>query len=145
MSLLIVPLLYPDLAGLLNFSDPFQNNFGVAESGATPYQLPDSGPPILATSPGRKDFRRSRQADMSGSRSSKRTDLPQKTISAILRPARFCWYSNPRSTVNNTSNLAASRFKKFAVLKSSEPGVACGLTFMAREVLSQLLVYTLVE
>jgi hypothetical protein len=83
---------------------------------------------------------------MSGSRSSKRTDLPQKTISAILRPARFCWYSNPRSTVNNTSNFAASAaFKKFAVLKSSEPGAASGQTFMAREVLSQLLVYTLVE
>jgi hypothetical protein len=27
MSLLIVPLLYPDLAELLNFSHPFQNNF----------------------------------------------------------------------------------------------------------------------
>ena len=32
MSLLIVPLLYPDLAGLLNFSQhPFQHNFRVAD------------------------------------------------------------------------------------------------------------------
>jgi len=31
MSLLIVPLLYPDLAELLNFSHPFQNNFRVAD------------------------------------------------------------------------------------------------------------------
>jgi hypothetical protein len=31
MSLLIVPLLYPDLAGLLNFSHPFQHNFRVAD------------------------------------------------------------------------------------------------------------------
>ena len=30
MSLLIVPLLYPDLAELLNFSHPFQNKFRVA-------------------------------------------------------------------------------------------------------------------
>ncbi len=30
MSLLIVPLLYPDLAGLLNFSHPFQHNCRVA-------------------------------------------------------------------------------------------------------------------
>jgi len=30
MSLLIVPLLYPDLAGLLNFSYPFLNNFRIA-------------------------------------------------------------------------------------------------------------------
>lgn len=27
----IVPLLYPDLAGLLNFSHPFQHNFRVAD------------------------------------------------------------------------------------------------------------------
>jgi len=31
MSLLIVPLLYPDLAGLLNFSHLFQHNFRVAD------------------------------------------------------------------------------------------------------------------
>jgi hypothetical protein len=31
MSLLIVPLLYPDLAELLNFSHQFQNNFRVAD------------------------------------------------------------------------------------------------------------------
>ena len=31
MSLLIVPLSYPDLAGLLNFSQPFQHNFRVAD------------------------------------------------------------------------------------------------------------------
>jgi len=31
MSLLIVPLLYPDLAELLNFSDPFQNNLRFAD------------------------------------------------------------------------------------------------------------------
>ncbi len=31
MSLLIVPLLYPDLAGLLNFSHSFQHNFRVAD------------------------------------------------------------------------------------------------------------------
>jgi hypothetical protein len=30
MSLLIVPLLYPDLAELLNFSHAFQNNFRIA-------------------------------------------------------------------------------------------------------------------
>jgi len=29
MSFLIVPLLYPDLAGLLNFSHSFQHNFRV--------------------------------------------------------------------------------------------------------------------
>jgi len=32
MSLLIVPLLYPDLAELLNFSRPFQHNFRVADN-----------------------------------------------------------------------------------------------------------------
>src|SRR6266478_7877860 len=32
MSLLIVPLLYPDLAELLNFSNPFQNNFRFANN-----------------------------------------------------------------------------------------------------------------
>jgi hypothetical protein len=38
MSLLIVPLLYPDSAGLLNFSHPFQHNFRVADNpGATPF------------------------------------------------------------------------------------------------------------
>ncbi len=31
MSLLIVPLLYPDLAELLNFSHPFQNNFRISD------------------------------------------------------------------------------------------------------------------
>ena len=31
MSLLIFPLLYPDLADLLNFLYPFQNNFRVAD------------------------------------------------------------------------------------------------------------------
>jgi hypothetical protein len=32
MSLLIVPLLYPDLAGLLNFSRPFQHNLRVPDN-----------------------------------------------------------------------------------------------------------------
>jgi hypothetical protein len=31
MPLLIVPLLYPDLAELLNFSHAFQNNFRIAD------------------------------------------------------------------------------------------------------------------
>jgi hypothetical protein len=38
MSLLIVPLLYPDLAGLLNLSHPFQRNFLVAAPGRWPDQ-----------------------------------------------------------------------------------------------------------
>src|SRR6266566_4950195 len=51
-----------------------------------------------------------------GSKSSSRIDFVERIRTAICRPPKFCSYSKPRSTVSNTSNLAASAAQEIAVL-----------------------------
>jgi hypothetical protein len=83
---------------------------------------------------------------MRGTRSSKRTDLPQKIMTAIFRCPRFCWYSNPRSTVRRTSNFAGLGCgQELTVLKSREASIPGGLTFVPGEIVAQSFAHTLVE
>jgi hypothetical protein len=83
---------------------------------------------------------------MRGTRSSKRTDLPQKIITAIFRCPRFCWYSNPRSTVRENVELRGlSCGQELTVLKSREASIPGGLTFVPGEIVAQSFAHTLVE
>jgi hypothetical protein len=63
----------------------------------------------FAISPGLMEARTAKQAGTCGNSSCKAIDFVRKMTTAILRPARFCSYSKPRSTVSKTSKWQTRR------------------------------------
>ena len=72
---------------------------------------------------------------MRGTRSSKRTDLPQKIMTAICRCPRFCWYQI-RDPQENLELRDLGCGQKLTVLKSREAGIPGGSTFVLGEVVA---------
>jgi hypothetical protein len=64
--------------------------------------------PTWTTRPGFIDCNATRASGACGNKSFRAIDLVRKITTAILRPARFCSYRKPRSTVTRTSKPAAS-------------------------------------
>ena len=68
---------------------------------------------------------------MRGTRSSKRTDLSQKIMTAIFRCPTFCWlFKFAIHTQENVELRGLSCGQELTVLKSREASMPGGLTFV---------------
>jgi hypothetical protein len=83
---------------------------------------------------------------MRGTRSSKRTDLSQKIMTAIFRCPRFCWlFKFAIHTQENVELRGLSCGQELTVLKSREASIPGGLTFVPGVIVAQSFAHTLVE